>query len=267
VDGFFGSRFEADFVVLAQKGKHAAVDVLLDPSLSRKLRPQIVVDGRPVQHYHPKGPVPTTHSELSIERGGKPAARLALKLDPSETITALAGSWQVTIQRDLRFPALVSLLKAAHLSLFALMGYSYALTTGGQFLGWEILGRFACENMASDRPTVLTKAQPYFRQFVNLVRPMLVQPAGFQGTISDGHLFLCTGTPLAWAFMVLIRTGAQMHCVLVPVMEDAESAARFLRFLVAPSPRFEIRPVRFAGDRWEASKATRMVDWPAANLE
>jgi hypothetical protein len=66
--------------------------------------------------------------------------------------------------------------------------------------------------------------------------------------------------------MVLVRTGAQMHAVLVPVLEDTDSAARFVRFLSKPAPRFEAKLTHFAGDRWEVAKDSRTFVWPAANF-
>jgi hypothetical protein len=225
------------------------------------------VDGAPVSHYLPKGPVPPIHSQLFVERTGLPPIRLALKLEPSDTLAALAGDWQIHLNRDIRLSALVSLLKAAHLTMFALMGYSYALTTAGRFVGWDILGLFTARNMGRNRPTVLADAAEHFPEFVNLVRPMAVHPTGLTGTVTDRQLFLCTGTPKAWAFMILIRTGEQTHAVLLPVMEDDDSAARFLRFLSDPPRRFEIKLAKFAGDRWEVAKTGRMIDWPDARFD
>jgi len=221
----------------------------------------------PVDHYLPDGPVPPGHSELLVEREGLPEVRLAIKLEPSETLTSVGADWKITLDKDVRLPAVVSLLKAAHLTMFRLMGYSYALSTAGRFVGWDVLGRFAETNMGGDRPTVLRNASTHFSEFVNLVRPMAGLLTGLAGTITDCRLFLCTGSPKAWAFMVFIRTGSEMHAVLLPVMEDDESAARFLRFLKNPSPRFEAKLVRFAGDRWEVAKDGRMIDWPDARFD
>jgi hypothetical protein len=267
IDNFFGSVFEADFALFAAQGDRAAVDVLADRRLSRKLRPRILIDGRPVDHYLPAGTVPSTHSEMSIERHGGAPVRLAIKVEPSDTLTASHRNLEIRIQRDVRLPALVSLLKAAHLSLFRLIGYRYALAASGHFMGWHVLGRYAAENMTLDRSAALANAHRHFLQFVNLVRPMAAMPADLQGTISDGKLFLCKGTPKAWAFMVFVRTGNQMHAVLVPVLEDAESADRFVRFLSRPAPRIEATLMRFAGDRWEAGNDVRVIDWPAADFD
>src|SRR4029450_4046895 len=102
--------------------------------------------------------------------------------------------------------------------------------------------------------------------FVNLVRPVLSAPPDLKGTITDRLLYLCTGTPRAWAFLVLIRTGELMHAVLVPVLEDADSAARFAAFLSNPASHFEVRLTRFTGDRWEVGNNSLTVVWPDANF-
>jgi hypothetical protein len=266
VDSFFGTKFEGDFTLLAERGRHGPVDLLLDRRLARKLRPQLLIDGQPVEHYVSGDNVPSHHSMLLVEREGQTPIPLVLKLAPSDTLSALDANWEVEISRDVRLAALVSLLKSAHLSMFSLMGYSYALTAGGLFLGWEILGRFVARNLDSDPVTVLRDAQQHFREFVNLVRPMAVPPEKAAGTITDAQLFLCTGTPKAWAFMVLVRTGTDMHAVVVPMIEDEEGGARFARFLKDPAPRFEVKRIKFAGGRWELAKTGRIIDWPEANF-
>lgn len=268
VDNFFGTHFEADFVLLKDRGQHTAAEILTDPQLSRKFRPRLTADGVPVGHYLPKGPVPAGHSELLVEREGLPAVRLAIKLDPSQTLTSLSADWKIALGKDVRLSALVSLLKAAHLTMFGLMAYSYALTTAGRFIGWDVLGSFVKANMhLGDRPTVLRNASTHFLEFFELVRPVATWPHGLEGTITDRLMFVCTGSPKPWAFMVFVRTGTDMHAVLLPVMEDDESAARFIRFLRNPWRRVETRLVRFAGDRWEAAEDTRVIDWPDAGLD
>jgi len=267
VDNFFGYSFEADFVLLAEKDRRDAVDTLLDPRLARQLRATVIVDGKPVEHYRPRGSVPPTHSELLVEREGRRKVRLALKMEPSEVLSALNSKWEIKVDKDIRLAALVSLLKSAHLTLFSLVGYSYALSAGGYFLGWDVLGRFAAANLPEPRDTMILNAGIHFAEFKNLVRPMVTVPTGLTGTISDRLLFLCTGTPKPWAFMVLVRTGDKMHAVLAPILEDPESAARYVRFLRDPAPRFEIRLLRFAGDRWDIAKDARVIEWPNAAFD
>ena len=267
VDSFFGSRFESDFVLLDSKGKYAPVDVLLDSELSRKLRPRIFIDGVQVPHYLPRGAVPDHHSELAVQRENQSEVKLALKLVPSQTLAALGGKWEIDMAKDIRLPALVSLLKAAHLTLFSMLGYTYALSAAGHFVGWDMLGSFATANMGLERAVVVQNARAHFREYAALVRPLLRAPIGIRGTVSDRQVFLCTGSPKAWAFLVFVRTGDDTHAVLLPIFEDADGAARFISFLRNPAPRFEIRRALFADDRWEVSKTAEIIDWPEGRLE
>jgi hypothetical protein len=266
VDNFFGRYFEGDFVLLQEKGSHDSVDILLDRDLSRHLHPQLSINGQPVQHYLPTGPVPKTHSELVIDRGSEPQVRLAIKLQPSDMLTALSGHWELVVDKDIRLHALVSLLKTAHLTLFSILGYSYAFAASGYFLGWNVLGSFVADNLRNDKSTVIANARTHFPEFANLVRPLLTPPNGMDGTITDRQLFLCSGTPKAWALMVLIRTGQHMHAVIVPLLEEPEGAARFAAFLTNPPPRFAIQRARVHNDHWEVEKSFRMVEWPEARF-
>jgi hypothetical protein len=262
IDNFFGSHFEGDFVLLQKRGMFSAVDVLLDRDLSQRLRPRLFVNGQKVGHYLPDRPVPPTHSELTVAHGGPPV-RLALKVEPTRALSAFDAIWEIEIQRDVRIPALVSLLKAAHLTLFSLAGYSYALSAGGRYLGWEILGRFANANLLLEGSAILENAAGHFEPYVNLVRPMLHPPAGLDGTISDRLIYLCTGTAKPWAAMVFVRTDDEMHAVLVPVLDDPESAARFAAFLRDPPPMLEVQLARLEGNKLEVAGESRTIEWPA----
>jgi hypothetical protein len=254
-------------VVLQERGKHDLIDILSDKILSRKLKPKISADGRLVEHYQPGDNVPESHSKITIHKEGFPEVPLALKVNPSEMLSALDARWEIEIRRDLRLSSFVSLLKTAHLTLFDLVGYHYALSSGGRFMGWDVLGKFFDQVRDFDRSTILQAAVTHFAEFVNLMRPLRKAPPGLKGTISDGYLYLCTGTPRAWALMVFVRTGDQMHAVLVPVLEDADSAARFVNFLSKSPPRFEIRLARYANGQWEAATDTRIIEWPFVSRE
>jgi hypothetical protein len=266
VDSFFGSFFESDFICLQDRGKHGPLEVLSDKRLTQRLRPKVVFKGKEVEYYYiPKGPVPKSHSLVIVELKERPTARLALKLDPSETLTGVDEDWEIRIEKDVRRAALVSLLKAAHLTLFDLIGYKYVLSAGGHFLGYEVLGKFFDANVGKERSAVLRNADTHFSQFVNLVRPIVSAAPDLKGTVSNRFLYLCTGTP-RWAFLILIRTGERMHAVLAPLLEDADSAARFAAFLSNPAPRFEATLVRYDGERWEVSNQSHTFEWPAANF-
>ncbi len=266
VDSFFGSFFESEFLAIQERGKHDLLDLVKTPKLSRLLRPKIYVDGREVEYYVPDGPVPSSHSEVTLHQEDRPTARLAFKLHPTEILSSQQAKWEVGLARDLRLPALVTLLRSAHLTLFELLGYRYALSASGHFMGNDVLGTFFKENVGKPKGEVLSAAKEHFPEFVNLVRPVLKAPPNITGTSADKLMYLCTATPHAWAFLLFVRAGRDMHAVLVPVLEDAEGAARFVSFLKNSAPRFEVKLAKFAGEQWEVSKDSAMFSWPAANF-
>jgi hypothetical protein len=113
VDNFYGSVFESDFVSIQYRGQRLADHVLGDPELSRKLRPTIRIAGEDVEHFVATGPISRRFTEVSLA-GPSGTVRLGLKIHPDN---ALAPSqWQIVIEKDIRLPALVSTLKAAHLT-------------------------------------------------------------------------------------------------------------------------------------------------------
>ena len=171
------------------------------------------------------------------------------------------------IGADIRLQALGSLLKAAHLTLFAIIGYQYVLSAGGHFVGRTILGDFFFSTLGATKGQALETAREHFLQFVNLVRPMLSPPDGLQGTVTDRLLYLCMQGTAPWAIAVLVRTGESFHAVLIPVFEEAERSARFVRFMDNPlESSIEVNLARFVGDHWEVSPTTNRFRWPEANF-
>jgi len=265
VDGFYGAMLESDFVAIQERGKHSPLEVLADKELARHLRPKLMVDGKEVEHYITDVAVPAKFSEFVVEQGQKPT-RLALKLEPSETLAAMEANWEIYIEKDIRVAALSSLLKAAHLTLFRLLGYQYALSAGGHFLGRTILGDFFLANVKTPKPRVLENAKAHFGEFINMVRPVESAPTGLKGTLTDRLLYLCVSDDGPWAFLVLIKTGDVLHAVLVPLFEEAGCAAKFLRFLEKPFPHIEAKLARYEQDHWQVSKESKSYGWPAADL-
>lgn len=266
VDNFFGSRFESDFVVLRRKGKHAAIEALADGTLRREMHPKILLDDQEVEHYYVgDGDVPPHHTELLLGTSGVPV-RLGLKLKPSELLEAQDREWSVETARDLRVPALVSALKSAHLTLFHLLGYRYALSAGGQFLGREILGRFFEAHVRSRRSDAVTAACEHFAEHQNIVRPVLEWPGDVTGSLTDRRFYICRTPAWIWAVMVFVRTGAQMHAVLVPCFEDPHAIKYFFDFMRDPPGEFRAHFAELTADQWEHSPSSRIFDWPRSRL-
>lgn len=226
------------------------------------LAPAVYLDGKRVEHYVASGEVPPQHSRFALDFGGKTVS-LGLKLHPDETLAAAERNWEVRIEKDVRLAALVSLLKAAHLALFDMLGYRYALSAGGHFMGATILGEFFSKNRGLPRASILANAILHFGEFANMVRPALAGGNDVKGTADDGLLYICTrGTEIRWAFLVHIRTGDTLHAVLVPTFDDPVGIQQFLRFLRNDDENIDAAVTRFDGTRWLVAKEPKRLRWP-----
>jgi hypothetical protein len=267
VDSFYGRIFEGDFVDIQYRGKQSPDQIIVDPDLSKKLRPKILLGGEVVQHFVARGPVPDRFTE-AVVGGPSGAIRLGLKIHPDDASAAMSKGCEILIEIDIRLPALVSLLKAAHLTLFEMLGYRYALSAGGSFLGRTVLGDFFLQNRDLSKADILKNAASHFREFANMVRPVLSPATTVQGTVTDRFLFVChceAQTP--WALIVFIRTSDLLHAVLVPVFEVPSAAARFVTFLRGEGGPIQANRCRFEDDKWLAAKQPETLMWPKAELQ
>ncbi len=261
VDTFYGGLFEAEFLSLQEKDRHWADEVLADKTLARQLKPRLILDGADAEHYHPKGDIPPEHSAVKVLTPAR-EVRLAVKRPPETIPDGLTG----VVKIEKRFPlgALVSLLKAAHLTLFHLLGYRYALSAGGYFLGKTVLGDFFLQNRKRQRDDIFKSAWTHFKQFATMVRPILSRPLFSQGTLTDRVLYFCMNGKRPWAFLTFVKTESHMSAVMVPVMDDAETALRFTEFLERPCSTLDMRLARWKGEVWEVSSKSKTAVWPAA---
>ena len=177
------------------------------------------------------------------------------------------GKWEILIDKDVRLPALVSLLKTAHLTLFHLLGYRYALSAGGYFLGKTVLGEFFLKTQRMKRVRALKAAEKHFKPLAGLVRPIISPSPDFKGTLTDRLLYFCMSGDRPWACQVLIRIASQMHVVIVPILEKEESAIRFHRFLESPFRCIELRTGRISSHAIEVSPKSHTVEWPESKFD
>jgi hypothetical protein len=265
VDNRFGSIFESDFEILQYRGQGELTELFTDPKLLDKLRPKFRVEDREVDYFVANGPVPNKYSPLLVESRTR-SVQLGLKLTRGETLAALEQHWQIEVCVDLRIQSVGALLKSAHLTMFELMGYRYALSSGGHFLGHTILGTFFQLIRGATKKQAVKAGRQHFSPFVNLVRPMIESPAGLKGTITDGWLLLMGGAE-PWAIGVLLRTGRSFHTVAIPLFEEAERSARFVRFMnFRGASVIEANLARYRGDCWEIDPTVIRLHWPEANF-
>ena len=112
VDNFYGRSFEGDFVDIVDLWSHTPEQIIGDRELTKRFRPKVLVDGETVPHFFAQGPVPGDFTEVVVGRSTG-VTRLGLKIHPSE-LSAANKRFQILIEKDIRWQALVSLLKAAH---------------------------------------------------------------------------------------------------------------------------------------------------------
>jgi hypothetical protein len=264
VDSFYGSSFEADFIDILYKERGSPGRVLTDKTLSRRLRPRILADHEPVEYFIANDDVPEGFTPIEYHHDGQSVA-LGLKLGP-EDLAADRGL-EIEIAKDLRIPALVSLIKAAHLTLFHMLGYRYALSAGGYFVGRQILGEFFYKNYGRPKAEVLANAHPFFREFVHMVRPVGSLDLDLQGTVTDTKLFICMGSGRSpWAWIVFIKTSRSLHGVMLPVIGQPDKVATFLRFLQDDNNSIQGSLGCFSEGHWEIDKEMSKVIWPKTGV-
>lgn len=264
LDNFYGSAFESDFVDIQYRERWTPEEVIGRRNLSRKFHPTVLRDGVPVEHYIPTGPVPQRFTEVQFGDPGTDV-RLALKMNPDDALSATTSNWEIDIQKDVRLAALVSLIKSAHLTLFEMLGYRYALSAGGHFVGRSILGEFFLKNSGCTKRKITDSALEYFREFQHMVRPVMAGQV--QGTVTDRLVLICKAdSGLQWAIVVFIRTSGSLHAVLIPVFEQAEAAAHFLAFLRNQHEGVEAVFARYQDGEWRVETDSRTIIWPKSGI-
>ena len=270
VDNFFGTMFESAFVDLQFNKPGVVYKALLQSDLHQRLRPKILLDGVEVEHFVAKGPIPNDFAELQLEHN-QDSVRLGLKMPKDRLALSTDLDIKFEVSRDLRVPAVVSLLKAAHLTMFELLGYTYSLGPGGIWLG-QLLGTFYAQNKGREKKDVLRNAVEHFSPFAAMVRPVLAAPTAITGTIDDGWVHLCwpddiTNYNTPWGFLVYVRTSDMLHAVLLPALEHQVGVDRFVKFLRSQGDVFEVSIARYADTHWAVQKERRSVQWPPAMFD
>lgn len=264
VDSFYGSMFESEFTLLSGRNEGIAFDALMDKRLAKRLKPRILLDGKPIRHFYPKRAVPSDCSAVVLDSGEKQVL-LGFNIAPEEMREIGEDRWGIEVEKDLRLHAVVSLLKSAYLALFELMGYRYALGGEGYFMGPQMLGRFFDECKSLSSRDVLERARTFFAPYGNLVRPILETSPAVAGTISDRRICLCgSSARTAWGVMVFVRAGEMRHGVVLPILENPDAAARFHTFLSGEQRKLIVLPARFQHTHWEVATRSFVLDWPPA---
>ena len=192
--------------------------------------------------------------------------REVLKPTSSQRQAAQDGRAEIDVDKDVRIHALVSLLKAAHLTLFHLMGYKYALSRGGRFLGKMLLGDLFLKTKQLNSVETVEMAVEHFRPFHNLVQVLIPGTTSLKGTLTDCLTNAVMDGNRVWALQVFVRAGQDMYLVMVPILDNSNSVIRFRQFLSAEESTLECRIIRLNRTQTEIVGIPFEMTWPAWEL-
>jgi hypothetical protein len=266
VDSFYGTNFEDDFLAIRYRIEgQSPQQILTDETLSRRFRPKIFLEGKPVDHFIARHPVPGHLSPLEFHSNGK-CVLLGLKMARHDAAGVVGHRLEIQIEKNASIPSVVSLIKAAHLTLFDMLGYRYALSGAGHFVGRRILGEFFLQSQGKRRAEVADEALVFFRQFAHMVRPVRSHP-DLRGTATDRNVLICwDGGNLAWALAVFVRTSHVLHAVLIPLLESEEAAAIFNGFLDNQTESVDVSYCRLGPESWEVKRGVQKLAWPKGGM-
>jgi hypothetical protein len=218
VDGFYGRVFESEVLKIRYKN-YSLEEIITDRNANKQLKPFLITNGTRYRLY-PTTPqelenIPDNHSTLSFDFDATKIFRV--KIDPDSLERAfqldeeLSFSWQV----DVSLYAIPALIKAAYLTMFHLIGYSYVLSGGGYYVGTQILGKFFLENHKYKDAQVRENAKSFFPRFLRMIRT--VEP-DFKGTLEDEIIVSCATKKVVWGFIVFVSLGTEMplQAVMLP---------------------------------------------------
>jgi hypothetical protein len=268
IDNFFGSIFEGPFLDIQLRFKMNSVyDALIDKTLRSRLRPKLIIDDRPIDYFVADPSTPESFPRIIVETS-KGQVQLALKVPVAEILSGSDHIISVEISQDRRIESFVSILKAAHLTLFSMLGYDYALSYGGKFLGRAVLGEFYMNNAVLKSTEVIKNAKVFFQRYEFLAKPIIESSADWLGTIDDDHMLVCrTSNGDTWAAVVLVRTASLRWAVLVPICEGDNRESKLLQILsyLRGGPGFiDVSSMKRSEDktRWEIGSHSIRLDWP-----
>jgi hypothetical protein len=271
IDGFYGRNFETEFVTLAQSRDKTLAEVILDPQLRKKVKPRILVENAEWEYHHYQGGlVPPHQTQFEFDLGNGRVVRLVVHKRPAEVQAALNMKWEFVVESDCRLAALVSLIKAAHLTLFRILGYRFALSACGLSVGRDILGQFFLKNSDKDPDAVMRAAKSFFQPYVNMLRPIeRVEGAPPRGTVEDRLVKACFGSRGApFGILVCVRTNTTLHTVLIPAFATDEAAVIYWDFLKGDNERLVVYDRVYDGDAdcWHRSDQPSEVRWPKRSV-
>jgi hypothetical protein len=249
VDGFYGRLLEPAFITIMQMQNQSKGENFYNREIRKKVRLEILINGEVCEYYEDRGlPVPPRFTVRSFSSKQCGDLKIVFKKPPHEFDKPL--TWKFRMAHDARIETIGSLLKAAYLALFRIMGYRFALSAGGLEIGYNVIGRFFREHRNATTKNARRAAGLFFRQYVNLVRPVANYNGALPaGTLDTGKGHMCSNAnDFLFASLVYVRMDKHVAAVLMPAFHDVPSAAAYVDFLKNKDQRLLLREFTYSED-------------------
>lgn len=266
VDNHFGSRFESGSTALTHFEEVIARGAFAGKNLPPQFRTRVLAGGEELPHFSARrwpGPAVTGLRIADSNRW------VFLKRTPEEVERMLDEGWCIETTADLSVAVAVSVIKSAHLTLFALLGYSYALSCSGHLVGGDVLGRIFRETVGSSPREAEEVTRPILREWVHAVRPLEGGAWGKGGTIVDRSLlFAWTGSGQPWAAIVRVPLGeGNDFAVMLPCSSRPDDMATYLDFLRSGSQEIRVKLAQLEPEAGQCGVSEREfpLQWPKSD--
>ncbi len=159
----------------------------------------------------------------------------------------------LVVEGDYRSATIASTLKAAHLTMFSMLGYRHVYSPAGQYLA-EILKKFYLANVGVPQASIKEARDAYFLPLSSMVLPLIMEgESSLQGTVSDRHILACHGARGGvFAIGVIIKVGEHAFCSFLP-SDDGSMIDVYFGFLREPPESISARIVQFIPEDGERS--------------
>lgn len=247
VDNFFGRAVEAELAEVIEAKEKGAYGVLVDRKLQRRFQPRIESEGSTIEHYFvkPSSAVPN-HTPVRVATDqGQHICDIIVKKTPSDIQSLVGAKIHLVVEADCRAAAIATTLKAAHLSMFRMLGYRHVFSPAGQNLA-HVLGQFYLANQAVQQPELKKAVDSYFLPLSPMVAPLLMEDESLLlGTLFDNCILTChSAGGGVFAVGVIVKAGGESFCVFLP--GDGPSMIDvYFSFLHEPPVSIMVRVARF----------------------
>ena len=247
VDNFYGAIVEGDFSAVVKDRTKSFPEIVMSSKHSQQFRPQIMLDGKVVEFFVPQSPSKFGgHTPVQIIAGDNDelVGNIVVKLSPDEMMRLADKKLNWVVERDFRPAVTASVLKAAHLILFRMLGYNHVFSPSGLYLS-QILRDFYLANRQRRKRDLRVPVEDYFSKFENMILPLDPRSSRVEGTITDNVALACIGASGGiFALAVFVRAAADVFCVFLP-NDNASAVGTYFSFLNDRPRSFAAKFVRF----------------------